>query len=68
MVVSDKQPSEAGRDMLLQRQEEIWLGGNLTGMTTKDNGSLENTLDSRGTHGPGDEHQGTAAQMAGWTE
>jgi hypothetical protein len=54
--------------MLLQRQEEIWLGGNLTGMTKKDNGSLENTLDSRGTHGPGDEHQGTAAQMAGWTE
>lgn len=30
--------------------------------------TAEGHMDSRGTHGPGDEHQGTAAQMAGWAE
>lgn len=38
------------------------VGENLTGMTKKDKGNPENTLDSRGTRGPEDQQQGTVAQ------
>lgn len=51
MAVSDKLPSEAGTDMLLQRKEEKWLG-DLTGMMKTGNGRSGNILDSRGTRGP----------------